>query len=55
MGLHNMTLYKGAKLQLINQADGKPEEGGVQRIFEVTEYSYVTDEGFCIVRLKLVT
>lgn len=50
-----MTLGKGSKLQLLNHADGKPEEGGEQRIFEVLEYSnvdYVTNTQ--LVRLKVI-
>ena len=50
-----MTLYKGAKLQLINQADGKLEEGGCQRVFEVTDLSYIDNDGFCLLRVKVIT
>jgi hypothetical protein len=47
-----MTLYKGAKLQILD-SEGKPESGG-QRLFEVTQVSYVDSDGFCLVRLKVI-
>ena len=51
-----MTICKGSKLQIINHADGKPEEGGVQRIFEVLEYSSVDYEtNTQLIRVKVVT
>ncbi|MDE1814714.1 MAG: hypothetical protein KGH87_08910 [Thaumarchaeota archaeon] len=50
-----MTICKGSKLQLLNYADGKPEEGGCQRVFEVLEYSSVDYESQTqLVRIKVI-